>query len=271
MQGFNPSNNVQWENNFAATPVSAGGQTATSGAIDTKGAYLQLIASTLYDSFGFWLQITSTQTAATIRNVLMDLAVGAAASESIILPDFQIGSRGTGANFGSGGLFIPLFIPKNSRVSVRIASNVNATTAAICIALVEGQNEAGSMIGIFSKCDAYGVIVTGSKGTNHTPGNTGAESADATIGTATRAYGACIAMVGNNQTVLSALYYHWELRISSFTRAEWRWSATTAEELFGPFPPAPITMNIANGEVMQVRAECSGTAEAHNVALYCFY
>ncbi len=268
---FPKNHQTIWQSNLPATPSNTAiGTTVTaSSTINTKGSYSQLIAAATYDSYGFWLGIFGVSTAATDTSQLLDIAIGAAASEVDILSNFLTGSRSSTVSVGGPTYyFIPLFSPAGSRVAARVQGVISSDTAVVSIMLNGGHSQIGP---IFNCCDTYGADTADSGGTAHTPGNSGSESTDATIGTATRDYGAIMLGLSSNLTVAANLATHWELTDGTNTLAEWLAFTTTAENVVGPFPLAPFYLNIPNGMAMQVQAECSGTGEAMDAAFYCFY
>lgn len=267
-----PNNyNAGWTNNFVATPSTSTFTTVTASATPhTKGAYSTLIASTPHDSYGFWIAVYANQTAATDTSVLVDIALGAAASEVDIISNYLAAARpSTIANGGPYWVRIPLFIPAGARVSARIQALIVSETLAVGISTISGRSQVNGPI--FTACDTYGANTADSGGTSHTPGNTGAESTDATIGTATRDYGAILLALGTTLTTINNLAYHWELTDGTTTLAEWVSYTHTAEAIIGPYPAEPIGVRIASGTAMQIQAECSGTGEAFDVALHGFY
>ena len=267
-----PNNaNAAWQNNLPATPANSAYTAVTASAtINTKGSYAELIAATTYGSYGFFLGLTNSAAAATDTSMLLDIAIGAAASEVDILSNYLAGLKPTTpATGGPEWTFIPLFIPAGARVSARIQGVIASDILQVAVSLIGGRSQVSDKI--FTACDTYGANTADSGGTSHTPGNTGAESTPATIGTASRDYGAVLLSLGNTLTVASNLAYHWELVASATTLAEWLSHTTTAENILGPYPSQPALVRISNGTAMQIQAECSATAEAQDVALHCFY
>lgn len=259
------------QHNLPATPsTTADGTLVTaSGTIHTKGAYAQLIASTTYDWHGFWLITGGVAIAASATDMLLDIAIGAAASEQVILPDLLVGYTAA-TSVGPRQWFIPIFIPRGSRIAARIQALIASDTTQVTVHGVSGNS--GLPSPLFRGADAYGIVSATSRGTSHTPGNSGAESTDANIGvTTTKNYGAVMIGVGQQTTAITAIAYHWELTIGGITRAEWRTVNSTAEVIYGPYPGCPTTVSVPIGTQLQVQAEASGTAQAHNVAFYCFY
>jgi len=259
-----------WQNNLTATPQTTNvGIGITTGATpNTKTAYTQLFAATTYDVYGFWLYVSGTSNSAAIANFLLDIAIGAGGSEQIILPDFQIGWR-TAPGAGFHGDFIPLFIPRGTRIAARLQSSLANDPGRITIFLNRG---ASGYIGqLFTNCDTYGANLANSGGTAHTAGNSGAESTPATIGTTTRPYGAVSLSVNGTNSVTTGVAYHWELMIGGTNHGEWYTINTTSENIYGPVPTSPIYVSIPAGTALQIRGECSGTAQSQEIAFHCFY
>lgn len=267
-----PSLLTTWQTALPATPgaQSAGVTVTGSGSANTKGSYSELITSTTYDSYGFWLSVYNTRASATDTSTLLDVSFGAAASEVDVLSNFMCGFINANATNGGPQLsFIPLFVPKGTRIASRLQSVQTSKTANVGIWLNGG---ATGPCPIFTACDTYGADTTDSGGTAHTPGNSGAESTDATIGTASRKYKAIMLRLGTSAiTVINNIAYHWEFTDGTNTYCEWYSVNSTDETICGPFPLAPLVVDIPSGAAMQIQAEASGTAQAHDVTFHCFY
>ena len=266
-----------YQNNLVATPSQTqAGTLVTCGAAYTKGSYADLFASTTYESYGLWINIGNTGASATRTDAVMDIAIGAAGSEQIIVPNLLCGWRNV-TSVAPMSLFLPLYIPKGVRLSARAGCATASKAIHVEAWLVGGTSDAAARGNIFTGCDAYGVTYTAgtvASGTSHTPGNTGAESTWANVGsTTTRAYkGALIVPQGSlATTTMTAISYHWELGISSTTIYECYTASATTEMVVGPLPGMPMPCAIPSGAQLQIRAEGSGTSIAHDVGIYCFY
>ncbi len=263
----------QVTSNLPATPSTStfGTRATAGGSANTKGSWSQVTASLPHDAYGFWLTMAGTATSATSTDGLLDIGIGAGGSEVVLVPDLLAGWIGSPTQ-GPRVLFIPIFIPKGTRVAIRNQGVIASDTVDCMFHFKSG--DPANRGQLFSGCDAYGVNSSGaSAGTAHTPGNTGAESTWANLGsTASKSYGAILPLIQvGTVTTLTAIAYHWELGIGSVTLAEWYYMGNTGEYLNGPFPSEPAAVNIASGAQLQVRAEASGTAIAFDVAAYCFY
>jgi len=265
----NEVQNAIWQNNFPATPAPANFSTLLTAHATphSKGAYATLIASTTYDSYGFWLMVSGSVAAAALSDMLLDIAIGAS-QENVIVPEWQCGWSAA-PSAGAQVTWWPIFIPKGSAISARIQALITVDTARVAIVLNGGASAfPGPMC---SGCDAYGTSAASSMGTSHTPGNSGAESTAANIGgTLTKNYGAVMISVQGTNTTTTAIAYHWELQIGGVTVCEWYTVNTTGAAVVGPFPPAPFLCSLPYGTQLQVRAEASGTAQAQEVASHCF-
>ena len=254
-----------------ATPSTStfGTRATASASTNTKGSWSQVTASLPHDAYGFWLTMAGTATSATSTDGLLDIGIGTGGSEVVLVPDLLAGWLGSPTQ-GPRTLFIPIFIPKGTRVAIRNQGVLAADTVDCMFHFKSGDPANRGLL--FSGCDAYGIVSASSAGLAHTPGNTGAESTWANIGSATsKSYGAILPLIQSSNTTTTAIAYHWELGIGSVTLAEWYYMGNTGEYLNGPFPAEPAAVNIASGAQLQVRAEASGTAIAFDVAAYCFY
>lgn len=105
--------------------------TANASA-NTKGTYTQIVASTPTDICGLLVNIGL---GATGRGYLMDIAIGAGGSEQVVIPNMPL------QQFRSTGnpdmvFFIPIKIPKGSRIAVRTQSSTGGSTFGCAMQLV---------------------------------------------------------------------------------------------------------------------------------------
>lgn len=104
---------------------------------NTKGSYTQLIASTTRDYRGFLLCVGhATTTPSNLGGVYMfatvDLAVGGAGTENIIIADYQISSAVPTTSLSAwnptSAPFFPISIPAGSRIAARAQCSTNTAT-----------------------------------------------------------------------------------------------------------------------------------------------
>lgn len=153
----------------AADADSRGTTLTANAASGSDGAYTQLVAATAFDYDGFWVYL-SRGFAATSTRSLIDVSIGAAGVEKIILADLPLGGHTTGSSWGLKALFIPVHIPSGSRVAARIhRSSVNSATCDISVMGVQGGPWAQAG---FTRCTTYGTDLATFKGTQVDPGAT---------------------------------------------------------------------------------------------------
>lgn len=127
-------NGQTFENAGADTSVSEGTNLTASSSTHVKGSYSELIASTSYAAGGMLLVLGGANTGS--RWFLVDIAVGVAASEQIILPNLFYFEANSGS-FAYG--YVPISIPKGSRVAARCQSNGSSNQVRCNITLIAGE------------------------------------------------------------------------------------------------------------------------------------
>jgi hypothetical protein len=137
--------------------------TTTSATANTKGSYTQLIASTAFNYQGLWVQGWVSDA----KSCVIDFAVGAAASETIIIPNYFAG-QGTINNVNVGGGFFPLAIPAGTRISARSAVSVTGTSFPYCA--LYGMH-GGWLFPEMGRCEMFGNAAA-SRGVVVDPGGT---------------------------------------------------------------------------------------------------
>ncbi len=156
---------MTYEQGGAATATTTQATVTAPGSANAKGAWLELIASTANEAQGFFLTTTLTTTAS--RQVLVDIGLGAASSEVVLLSNHAMS---LGAMAHSICSYIPLQIPAGSRVAVRYQRNNTATlTASIYLVAASGA------VGYFRNTETWGADTTDSGGTAVTPGQNDAK------------------------------------------------------------------------------------------------
>lgn len=120
---------------FAQIAEAVGFNTATTlgtavdggGTANTKGSYAQIVASAAATYRGFLVVIdTLNTTASALNGKLLDIAIGAAASEQVIVPNIAIALNNGVGNQPQvlGPFWVP--IPEGTRLSARCQCSSNA-------------------------------------------------------------------------------------------------------------------------------------------------
>jgi hypothetical protein len=99
---------------------------------NTKGAYSQIVSSTVADIGGIFVVFDAQNTASGSSGntySLIDIAVGPSGSEVVIIPNIVLSvfTAGTATQFGGFLPYMPIQIQAGSRISVRSQSSTNAS------------------------------------------------------------------------------------------------------------------------------------------------
>lgn len=98
------------------------------GTANTKGAYSQITTATTRDHYGVMFALDRQGHAALAATLLVDLSIGAAASEIVIVPNMLWIAQSSGNPVPSVTPVIPFHIPSGSRVAIRAQSSANTVT-----------------------------------------------------------------------------------------------------------------------------------------------
>lgn len=147
----------------ANTGASTGTTITASGSANVKGSWTQLIASTAEDYDGLLVYLAPG--AAANRSFLVDIGIGAAASETVIIPDLLEAHSNPGDVVRPGCCYkINIAIPKGSRLAARCqCSTASGTTTVLCVPFREGNLRCGQW-------SAIGVTTANSNATSVDPG-----------------------------------------------------------------------------------------------------
>lgn len=262
------------QNNAAATPsTTAPGTTVTgAGSAHTKGPWTQLIAALNGDCIELALAVTNTASAGVQTDALIDIGVGGAGSETALISNIPAGWRSTLiASPGPPVLILPVSIPRGTRLSAR-AQGLELSKA-VNILVSARIAPSGGPAPAYQGCDVIGAVAASSQGTSHTPGNSGAFSSWASIGSATGRTYRAIGFVpqGSMNTAMNNALYRFEAGINSNALGSWTFGASVNEASGLIIPPRPVPCLVPEGSQLQVRATCSTTAQALDVVLLGFY
>ena len=123
------------ENAGADTSVSEGTQVSAAGSNNVKGSYVQLIASTAHPAGGMLIVLGGANSGG--RGFLVDIAVGAAASEQVIIPNlYHYAQQDSTFTY----TYVPISVPKGSRLSARVQSTSASSNVRVNLILVAGES-----------------------------------------------------------------------------------------------------------------------------------
>lgn len=112
----------------AVTAASTGTSVDPGGSANTKGSWVELTSSTAHGSQWAVISITHALNISSAR-WLMDLAIGGAGSEVVVLQDLLwSGHQISNVGLGIQRTFIPLALPSGVRLAARCQSSITSAT-----------------------------------------------------------------------------------------------------------------------------------------------
>jgi len=135
---------------------------------NTKGAYVEFVASTPFEVAGLILEFQNTPWNLSFVNTLVDIAIGAAASEQVVVPDLWIGHI-SGSPMPHYRV-VPICIRKGVRIAVRYQTPEGAGSATFRLKMQLLQAGGFAAAQPPTKYEAWGEDATASRGTALTSG-----------------------------------------------------------------------------------------------------
>jgi hypothetical protein len=155
---------TSWAAPYAPVQLTAGSPGGT------KGGYTTLIPSLDFDVYEMWVWFQGVSIASNQTGVLVDLALGAAASEVDFVTSLNAGFAN---NAGNGQSYrFPIFLPAGSRLSGACRAANSGDTVDMFV-LAYGRPSRPVWAG--RRITTYGAITASSRGTNFTMGTSNAE------------------------------------------------------------------------------------------------
>lgn len=160
------------QSNTTSTSAEFGVSVTAGGSAHTKNAtYTELVTSTDYVSYGIMIGVGAVgDTASTNTRTLVDIAIGSAGNEIVIIPNLMAGQVGQSASASSQPCYyyFPIRIPSGVRLSATSQSVTASDTVNVQIRLFQ-HPVPGQWYG--QRVTAYGANTANSTGTSHTHGN----------------------------------------------------------------------------------------------------
>jgi hypothetical protein len=171
---------------------------ARTGGANVKGAYAQLIAATGFAYTAITLQMYAGGGGGSCY--LVDLAIGAAGQEQMIVPNILLDSMRT-INMGAISITLPIAIPAGARVAARLQEVGGSGTRSVQMALVGRAGGSNTPQPTAGDAVTYGANMATSNGTLVDQGavaNTFGAFVELTSGT-TRDHSFMAIVLGTNQ------------------------------------------------------------------------
>lgn len=136
------------------TPASVA---VVNGAANTKGSWV-VANTTTTEWHGIFIQPTTTGVSATNTARLIDIGIGPAGSEKVIIADLSVGHYSV-----PHPIFIPLYVPAGVNVSVRSQGVIASNSKSVAVWGIAGNGIAPPWI--YRRCTTYGTDSANSRGT----------------------------------------------------------------------------------------------------------
>ena len=250
--------------------TSRGTAVISSGSANTKGSYVEILASSKFDASGVYLTFEKPTSGS--QDVLFDLAVGAAASEQDIVSNLYMGLR---AN-GGGGIFFPILIPAGSRITGRCQSEGSSRTVFITGQLV---GKAFSNVSPFGRVTTYGANTADSGGVQIDPGgvaNTEGSYVEIVASTANPIRQLIIVVGVSGNGALANVSMQVDLAIGAAGSEQnifddYMIRGLSSSDEFRPAHGAPLSVSIPASTRLSARAQCDiteATDRLFDIAIY---
>jgi hypothetical protein len=259
MADWRVSKGSKYHGGGAVTASSTGTSVSDNTTVNTKGNWAQIIASTEVEGSGL---IVSLSQATQSGDSLIDIAIGAGGSEVVIVENllFSIVTGSAGGQL----YYIPIKIPRGSRISARKQNSVGGTTRGEVLALV-----VGSQIGSeqpFSRVTTYGADTTDSGGKEVDPGAVAHTKTivEVAASTTNRIKSLVMAFGQKGSSSLSTATWLVEVMIGAggsekVLIPEFALNATATKDTLVPMVVGPLPVDIPAGTRVSIRAQCSIT------------
>jgi len=252
-------------------PANAMG-TAMTPAVGSKGAWAQVIASLDEDTFGLVININSNSASATCRNSVVDIGIGPASSEVVLIADL-IGGNAIGYNGNGNGIwyYFPVALPAGTRIAARAQSTVTTGFRVHVQAALQSPLQP-AMLKKAAFVETIGMTAPG--GTAVTSGTT-ANGAWTLLGTTTNRcwFWQIGAQVDVTDTSHSSNVYHLDLAEGDGTNfnpliLSQPFTTSTAETSSMSAYTVACEVPVPAGRSIYARAQCSGSIDPLFIAAY---
>ena len=266
-----PSNtgaSILTQSSQGTTRVGAAQGTAVTPGSGTKGSWTQVIASTDAPTVGIYVNLNSGNTSGALRSIVVDIGIGLAGSEVVLIPDILAGGAGSYSTSGGKAYYFPIRVPIASRISVRGRAN---NTSAFRVYIALDQRATGperSLLGSF----AQAIGITGHNAVSVTAGSTD-KGAWTSLGSTDVAMWDWQLGIQSCAATQNGLVYHVDLAVGDGSKfdiliQDAYWATSTAEQNWNGLVPSRAGRKLPAGSTLYARAQCSGTPEALEIAAY---
>jgi len=260
------------EHNTGAVGTTTPGSSVTTGAASsTKGAPVELFASTAFDAYWIAIYASHYGASATASAGCLDILTGAA-TEEVLIPDLLMGYCGgshasASVNTLGGKIWqFPLYIPAGSRIAARVAGARLSTAMRVAVYLYGGHGVPPFRVG--SKVTTY-TVTTVPNGVTIVPGASGAEGSwtELVASTSEDHFAFFPSLQVQGDTTISP-WKNIAVDLGQGAAPEeqigegfW-FSLDQLESMGGPWPSMPVFKDIPSGTRLVMRASSSGAVDS---------
>lgn len=251
--------------------------TVTAGANNADGASVGVLPALSHDAEYLVIGVGGNGGAGINSRALLDILIDPAGGTawSSLIDNLQVGFlRPQDSNTGFTAWFhFPLWIPAGATLGARARTAHTATRDHYVGIWAFGGPSRPDMWWCGTKVETLGAVEASSKGTDVTPGNSGAFGAWADIGVTTGRWGAIQPSIGGPGSVAATQAYQWEIGYSSvrIPGVPQLFSAISVSEVGPKSWSAIMNCDIPQGTTLQVRGKGSATADVIDVLLHGVY
>jgi hypothetical protein len=138
-QPFLPSAPLSVVTTYGANTGDSGGVSIDAGgSANAKGSYSQLAAALSFDTSWLIVAVAGINATRTACRWLLDVAVGAAASETIVIPDLYVVGSSASDSVLPATYCLPCSLPAGSRVAIRSQCSITDATDRLLDCVIYG-------------------------------------------------------------------------------------------------------------------------------------
>jgi hypothetical protein len=274
-----PPSWTSFTTNLPSTPSAITfGTQVTAGASNTKGAVVDLLGAALtHNAELLFVGIHSFVSSGSNISVLLDIMVDPAGGTdwSVLVPNLLAGWTVNPNLNNSVGIprtyYFPIQIPSGATIGARAQTSDGSDRDGRVVIYAVGGNTNPDSWWSGTSVEAIGIDAANSIGQMHTAGNSGAFSSWTNVGAPISANSNAVqwAAQGENDTsAISTVAYQFEFGASSSRIGLPYICGPQFQETTITLPSMPIFRSISSGTQLQVRGNCSGTAQPIDVAAY---
>ena len=264
--------NAQAVGAFAGS--SQGTEVDASASNNTKGSWVQLVASTTYDACMMRVMVQYAPPVSTASTGAIDIGIGSSGNEIVLVPNLICLASSAALNVN--WYDIPVVIPSGTRIAARSqASTGTGGFFAVSVTLLDG---AFTQIEGYSGVDAVGFSAGTTLGASVNPGGSINTKGSYTQLVASSNFSYAGFLLGFDLQNVSPAQSGWLLDIAIGTGGQEQiilpnvalWS-DTASKLVKPSNAAFLPIPIPVGTRMAARCSCQAASQLLGVTLYGVY